>query len=70
MRLNENEDLTNSNQIGKKTSNFFTETIIKPYDFFNLKYGNALKNNFSEISNENLEANFDFNELLKHHLNI
>ena len=60
LRLDENNDLTSSNQIGKKTSNFFTETIIKPYDFFDLKYENALRNNFSDISNENFEANFDF----------
>ena len=38
LRLSENEDLTNSYQIGEKTSNFFTESIYTPNDFLSIKY--------------------------------
>ncbi len=60
LRLDENNDLANSNQIGHKTSNFFTETLFKPNNYFNVKYDNSLRNNFSEISYENLQSNFNF----------
>ena len=58
LRLNENDDLSYSNQIGHKTSNFFTETSFNPNKFFNIKYNSSIKNNLSEISNESLETKF------------
>tara|TARA_Y100000591_G_C21844451_1_gene707808 strand:- start:162 stop:2543 length:2382 start_codon:yes stop_codon:yes gene_type:complete len=61
LRFNENDDLTNSFQIGEKTSNFFTETKYTPNETFNIKYDNALRNSISEIGNENLQVNFNFN---------
>ena len=60
LRINENEDITHSNQLNQKTSNFFTETTFSPNKFFNLKYNTSIKNNLSEISNENLLAEFKF----------
>lgn len=63
LRLKENDDLSHSYQIGKKTSNFFTETTYNPNDFFNIKYSSSFRNNLSEISNESLETEFKFMNL-------
>ena len=60
LRFNENDDLSQSYQIGQKTSNFFTETAFRPNKFFNIKYNSAIKNNLSDISNENLLTEFKF----------
>ena len=60
LRLKENEDLPHLNQMNQKTSNFFTELYLKPANFLNIKYNSAIKNNFSEISNENILAEFEF----------
>ena len=35
LRLEENEDLPSSNQMGLKTSNLFGEIIFDPSEFFN-----------------------------------
>ncbi len=61
LRLNESDDLTHSYQLNQKTSNFFTETSYSPNKFLNLRYNSSVKNNLSEISNENLLAEFKFN---------
>ncbi len=58
LRLNENDDLSHSYQIGKKTSNFFTEALFSPNKFFNMKYNSSIKNNFSEITYESLQTEF------------
>ena len=58
LRLKENEDLSQSYQIGQKTSNFFTETTFKPNKFFNIKYNSSIKNNLSDISNESVLTEF------------
>ena len=63
LRLNENDDLSQSYQIGKKTSNFFTETKFDPNEFFNIKYNSSIRNNFSDISNESLVAEFNIMSL-------
>ncbi len=60
LRVDENEDLTSSHQIGQKTSNFFTETSISPNKFINLKYNGSFRNSFSEISSETLLSEFKF----------
>ncbi len=60
LRFKDSNDLTNSNQIGQKTSNFFTETSYSPSDFFNIRYKSSIKNNLSEIDNENLITEFRF----------
>ena len=59
LRLNENNDLSNSYQIGQKTSNFFTETSFKPNEFFNIKYNSSIRNNFTDISNESVLTEFN-----------
>ena len=63
LRLKENDDLSHSYQIGKKTSNFFTEAKYNPNEFFNIKYNSSIKNNFSDISNESLVAEFNIMSL-------
>ncbi len=64
LRLDENHDLTYLNQIGQKTSNFFTETSFNPNNFFNMKYKSSIKNNLSEISNESLLTEFKFKNFI------
>ena len=58
LRLNENDDLSRSYQIGQKTSNFFTETSFKPNKFFNIKYNSSIRNNLSDTSNESILTEF------------
>jgi LPS-assembly protein len=58
LRLKENDDLSQSYQIGQKTSNFFTEATFKPNKFFNIKYNSSIKNNLSDISNESVLTEF------------
>ncbi|MDC0469695.1 hypothetical protein OAN07_04530 [Candidatus Pelagibacter sp.] len=60
IRFKENEDLTNINQIGQKTSNFFTESILTPHENFTLRYQNSIKNNLSEINSEILVSEIKF----------
>ena len=43
LRLEENEDLPSSNQMGLKTSNLFGEIIFDPSEFFNTKYNFSKK---------------------------
>ena len=63
-RFKENIDLPSNNQLGQKTSNFFTETIFNPYEFFNIKYNSSIKNNLSDISYENLITEFKVNNFV------
>ena len=60
IRLKDNDDLTNSNQIGEKTSNLFNEITYSPYNFFTAKYASSIKNNLKDIDNENLMTEFKF----------
>ena len=64
IRLQENEDLSNTNQIGQKTSNFFTETILAPSKNLNLRYQDSIKNNLSDINNEILTTELKFKNLI------
>ena len=64
LRFNENDDLPKSNQIGQKTSNFFSEISYSPNKFFTTKYNTALKNNLSAINYENLITEFKINNLV------
>ena len=63
-RLEENEDLTNSNQIGKKTSNIFSEMSYSPNDYFTTKYVSSLRNNIKDIDYENLISEFKVNNFV------
>ena len=60
LRIDENPDISNSNQLNQKTSNFFTETHFKPTNFLDLRYDASIKNNLSEIAYENIVADLKF----------
>jgi LPS-assembly protein len=60
LRIKENPDIAHSQQLNQKTSNIFMQTQLKPNRFLDLKYESAIKNNLSEISNENILANLKF----------
>ena len=64
LRFDENYDLPKNNQIGQKTSNFFSEILFSPNEFFSTKYNASLKNNLNEKSNENLITEFKINNLV------
>jgi len=61
LRLNENDDLSNHNQIGEKTSNFFSEIIYSPNEYFSMKYNTSIKNNLEDKTYENLLNDFKIN---------
>ena len=56
LRLNENDDLPNNNQIGAKTSNFYGEIAYSPKNFLSTKYNVSTKNDFNEINYENFST--------------
>ncbi len=58
LRLKKNDDLTNTNQIGEKMSNMFSEIMYSPNDHLTTKYITAIKNNFKDINYENLLTEF------------
>ena len=64
LRLNENNDLPKNNQLNQKTSNFFSEFILNPNDYIKTKYISSIKNNFSDISYENLNLELNSNKLV------
>ena len=64
IRFEENDDLSNSNQMGEKTSNIFSEVVLTPNDYFNIKYNNSLRNNLREVSSENLVTEFKINNFI------
>ena len=64
IRLNENDDLPKTNQIGRKTSNFFGEISYNPNDILKTKYNVSSKNNFTEVSYENLLAEISINNFV------
>jgi len=64
-RLKKNDDIQNQNQMGEKTSNFFGAIRFSPNKFLDTEYNMTLKNNLSDINEENLLAKinlgkFDF----------
>ena len=63
-RFEENKDLSTNNQLGQKTSNFFTETTFNPNEYLNLKHNSSIKNNLSEIASENLITEFKINNFV------
>ena len=64
LRINNNPDITHSNQLNQKTSNFFSEITYNPNEFLSTKYNSSLKNNLSDLSYENLIAQFKINNLV------
>jgi len=63
LRLKENNDLTNTNQIGEKTSNVFSEIEYSPNNIFTTKYISSIRNNLKEINYENLISEFKVKNL-------
>ncbi len=64
LRFEENDKLSSSNQLGEKTSNFFSEIIFNPNDFLTTKYTNSFKNNLADISSENLNTELSLNNFV------
>ena len=64
IRLRDNEDLPKNNQIGDKVSNIFSEIEYNPNQLINIKYKSALKNNLTDIANENLSSTLKLNNLV------
>ena len=64
LRFNENDDLPNINQIGQKTSNFFSEISFNPSEYLKTRYNMSIKNNLSEIEYENLITDISINNFV------
>ena len=64
LRLKRNDDLSNTNQIGEKTSNLFSEIKYSPNQILTTKYISSLKNNLNDISYENLVTEFRVNNFV------
>ena len=64
LRLDENDDLSNSNQMGEKMSNLFSEITFNPNKYITTKYNNSLRNNLQEVSYENLITEFKINNFV------
>ncbi len=64
VRLENNDDISNSQQMGEKTSNIFSEIEFNPNKFLRTKYSNSLKNDLKNISYENLITEFRINNLV------
>ena len=64
LRLKDNDDLTNTNQIGEKMSNIFSEIMYSPNDHLTTKYITAIKNNLKDINYENLLTEFRINNFV------
>ena len=62
LRIEENNDLPERNQINDKTSNFFGELFYDPNQYFNFKYSTSVKNNLKEINEENFLAELKRNK--------
>jgi LPS-assembly protein len=64
LRIKENDDLPQNNQIGQKTSNFFSEILYSPNNIITATYNTSIKNNLSDINYENLITEFRLNNIV------
>jgi len=64
LRLKENNDLPNDNQMNKKTSNLFNKLIYSPSETFDLTYKSSIKNNLEDINYENFIAKMKINNFV------
>ena len=64
IRLEENNDLPEANQLGEKTSDFFGEITYNFNDFLTTKYNASIKNNFDDITYENLVTEVSINNFV------
>ncbi len=64
LRIKENDDLPNNNQLGSKTSNFFSEIKYTPNKFLTTSYNASTKNNFYEVNYENFSTKISINNFV------
>ena len=64
LRINENDDLSNINQIGEKTSNLFSEILFNPNEVLSLKYISSIRNNLKDVGYESMQSKFDINNFV------
>ena len=64
IRMEENEDLPRSSQLGAKNSNFFGEISYNPNQILSTKYNASTKNNLTEINYENLNVSISLNNFV------
>ena len=64
LRLNENNDLPKSNQMGAKTSNFLGEIAYNPNKFLTTKYITSTKNNLYDVNYENFSTEIKINNFV------
>ena len=63
LRMQEDNDLTRSSQLGQQVSSFFNEINFNPIEYLNLRYNSSIKNNFKDINYENFISDFNFGSL-------
>jgi len=64
LRLEENDDLPEINQIGEKTSNIFSEIIYRPNQYITTRYNTSVKNNLADVNYENLIGELKLNNFV------
>ncbi len=64
LRINENDDLSNTNQIGEKTSNLFSEISFKPNELLSFKHISSIKNNLKDVGYESMQSKFSMNNFI------
>ena len=64
LRLKKNDDLTNMNQIGEKTSNIFNQIIYSPNNTITTKYMSSIKNDLQETNYQNFITEFKVNNFV------
>ncbi len=60
IRLEENKDLPNNNQMGLKTSNLFGEILFNPNEFISTEYNFSTKNNIDDFTYESINTSLNF----------
>ena len=63
-RFKENNDLPKNNQIGQKTSNFFTEITYNPNNTLTTSYKSSIKNNLNDINSESFSTSLSVNNFV------
>ena len=64
IRLKENDDLPINNQVGLKTSNFFSEIEYSPNEILKTTYKNSFKNNAKDVTYENFITEISLNNFV------
>ena len=64
IRLKENDDLPTNNQVGLKTSNFFSEIEYNPNEILKTTYKNSFKNNAKDVTYENFITEISLNNFV------